>query len=255
MSPPINRVLTPQRRGPNEFAFPLLVLERHIEGLGEILPEMVARSSLQGPRVLHHGLDAIGLEGAGELLGFGLHPLDHRHRHELLGEGGVDVQHPPRLLVGLRLGGMGGVPLLPEELRGAQEEPRAHLPSHHIGPLVDQDGQVAVGHDPLAVHVPDDRLRGRAHVERLFELLAAAVSHHRAFRGEPLHVLGLPLHEALGNEEREVGVHMAGVLEHPVQGPLHLLPDGVSVGADDHASPHRGVLGQLGLGDDVAVPT
>ena len=34
----------------------------------------------------------------------------------------------------------------------------------------------------------------------------------------------------------------------------HPLPDGVAVGPDDHRAPHRTVLGQLGLGDDVLVP-
>ena len=35
---------------------------------------------------------------------------------------------------------------------------------------------------------------------------------------------------------------------------LHPLPDGVAVRADDHRAPHRAVVGQLGLGDDVLVP-
>ena len=75
-----------------------------------------------------------------------------------------------------------------------------------------------------------------------------------AFLGEALgHLLFLG-QERLGDEQREVGVDVAGVLEHAVEGPLHLLPDGVAVRLDDHAAAHVGVLGQAGALDDVEIP-
>ena len=88
----------------------------------------------------------------------GLLALDHRHRHELLGELGVDVEHAQRLLVRLLRGLVRGVAFLPEELRGAQEQARAHLPAHDVAPLVDEQRQIAIALHPLRVHVPDDRL-------------------------------------------------------------------------------------------------
>ena len=91
-------------------------------------------------------------------------------------------------------------------------------------------------------------------IERLLQLLAAAVGHHRHLRRKPLHVLRLPREEALRDEQREVGVLVAGVLEHLVQGPLHLLPDGIPVGPDDHAATDRAVIGELRPGDDLIVP-
>ena len=62
---------------------------------------------------------------------------------------------------------MGRVALLPKEFRRTKEQPRAHLPAHHIGPLVDQQRQVAMALDPAREGVADDGLRGRAHNQRL----------------------------------------------------------------------------------------
>ena len=50
---------------------------------------------------------------------------------------------------------MRGVALLPKKLGCAQEGTSAHLPPDHVSPLVDLEGQVAVGLDPLAEHVPN----------------------------------------------------------------------------------------------------
>ena len=75
--------------------------------------------------------------------------LDHRHRHEALREVGVDVEHPLGLLHRLRRGRVRRVALLPEELGRAQEQPRAHLPAHDVGPLVDEQRQIAVALHPL----------------------------------------------------------------------------------------------------------
>ncbi len=62
-------------------------------------------------------------------------------------------------------GGVGGVAFLPEELGGPEEQAGAHLPTDHVGPLVDQQGQVAVAGDPVAVGVPNDGFGGRANDE------------------------------------------------------------------------------------------
>ena len=62
------------------------------------------------------------------------------------------------------------VTLLPEELGGAQEEPRPHLPADDVRPLVDEQRQVAIALDPLRERRADDRLRGRPDDQRLLEL-------------------------------------------------------------------------------------
>src|SRR5262249_44778388 len=60
--------------------------------------------------------------------------------------------------------------------------------------------------------------------------------------------------ETARDEEGEVGVDVAGVLEHPIQAALHLLPDGVAGRLDDHAAAHGAVVGQFGAFDDIEIP-
>ncbi len=242
-------------------------LEGAVEGAGEVLPEEVGRARLERLAVLHERLDAVRVHGPREALGRRLDALQDRHRHPVLGEAGVDVEHRPRLLDGFGLGRVGGVALLPEELGRAQEEPRAHLPADDVGPLVELDREVAVGLDPAGVRVPDDRLGRRADDERLLELgvgvddelarvvrLEAVVRHDGALLREAVDVGRLAGEEALRDEEREVGVAVARRAEHRVEGGPHVLPQFVAVGRQDHRAPHGRRLGKARGPDDVLVP-
>ena len=78
--------------------------------------------------------------------------------------------------------------------------------------------------------------------------------HDRKLRVEPFHVLGLTLEVALGDEQREVDVLGAGGLDPPVLLGLHVLPEGVCVGANDHRPAHRAVVRQLRLANELLVP-
>ena len=129
-------------------------------GLGEMGAEIMGGARLQGLTVLHHGLDGKRIVGARETLVFGLLAGDDRHRHDTLGKFPVDLQHPERFLERVLPVYMGGVPFLPEKLRRPQEQPGAHLPAHHVGPLIDQNRQIPVGPDPIAERIRDDGFRG-----------------------------------------------------------------------------------------------
>ena len=256
------------RGGPYVFELVLLVEELHLEGLGEVLAQEVAGACLQSLAVLHHSLNAEGVEGAGEALVGALVTLEHGYGHVFLHKLGVDLEHAACLLLGLLAGGVGGVAFLPEKLSGAEEHAGAHLPTHDVGPLVAEDRQVAVGLDPVLVGAPDDGLGGGAHDELLFELGAgvdddaaavggvheAVVGHHGALLGETLDMLGLAAEEALGDEEGEIGVLVAGLFEHLVELVLHLLPDGIAIGFDDHASADGALLGEVGTHDEFVIP-
>ena len=256
------------RRGPHIFQLALLVDILHIERLGEVLPQEVRRAALEGLAVLHQRLDGEGILGAGEALVGRLVAHHHRHGHPLLGELPINMDHLRSLLDGLLARGVRRVALLPEELGRTQEQTRTHLPAHDIGPLVAQDGQIAVGLDPVLIRIPDDRLRRRTHDQLFFQLgvgvdhhalafgivLQPVVGHHGALLGEALDVVRLLGKERLGDEEREVGVLMSRILEHLVQSVVHLLPDGIAVGFDDHTSAHGRILGQSRLDDQVVVP-
>ena len=254
--------------GPDVFLLAFLVRELDVERLCEVLAQEVGRTGLQGLAVLHHRLDGHRVDGAGETLARALVAHHHGQGHDVTGKAGVHVHHALLLRLGLLGGGVGGVALLPEELRGAEEQTGAHLPAHDVAPLVAQDGEVAPGMDPVLIGVPDDgfgsgaddelflELRLRVHDDALAAGIVhqAVVRHHGALLRESGHVLGLAAEEGLGDEEREVGVLVSGFLEHAVENMLHLLPDGVSVGLDDHAAADGGLLGQVGLHHEVVVP-
>ena len=111
-----------------------------------------------------------------------------------------------------------------------------------------------MGMNPLREHVVDDRFGGRPHDQRLFEFLAAAMRDHRNFGRETLDVLRLLLQEALRDEQREIGVARAGLLDAPVELVAQLLPDREAVGPKDDTSAHRRVVRQFGAKDEIVVP-
>lgn len=195
------------------------------------------------------------LMALGEALLGGLaaqYDVDAEHvRHEVAVHVRVDAGG---VVAGVLVGGVGGVALLPEELARTEEHARAHLPADHVGPLVDQQRQVAVALDPLGEVVVDDRLGGGPDDDRLVQLLAAAVRDDRELGGEALDVLGFPRQVRLRDEQREVRVLGARVLDARVHLLLHPLPQAVAVRSDDHGAADRTVVGQLGLVDQILVP-
>ena len=77
---------------------------------------------------------------------------------------------------------------------------------------------------------------------------------HGAFLGEAFDVLGFLLEKSLGDEERKLVVAMTGGLEHAIEDPLHLLPERVAPGLDDHAPSNRRVLSQISGSNHLLVP-
>ena len=80
------------------------------------------------------------------------------------------------------------------------------------------------------------------------------MGHHRALLGEAFDMLRFLLHVTQRNEQREIGVLMPGRFEHRVELPLHVFPDAVAPGLDDHAAAHVGLLRQIGGADDLLIP-
>ena len=159
-----------------------------------------------------------------------------------------------RLVERLRFGLVRRVALLPQELGRPQERTRHLLPADDVGPLVDQHGQVAPGLDPLRVHRAEDHLRGRTHDQLLLELLGSAFGHPRHLRRKALDVLGLAHQQAFRDEQRKVGVDVAGRLEPSIERLLDQLPDRIAVRTDDHAALDRRVVGELRLPNHVEIP-
>ena len=212
------------------------------------------RARLQRAAVAHQRLNRVRAKRAGELLALALAALDDRHRHLGFEHVLVEMQDLDRLVLGFRLGLVRRVPFLPQKLRRPQERPRHFLPADDVRPLVDQDRQVAPRLDPLGVHRADDRFRCRTDDELLLELLAARMRHVGHLRRESFDVLGFFVEQAFRNEQREIGVDVAGRLDLAIEGLLNELPDRVAIGPDYHAALHRRIVGQLRAADHVEVP-
>ena len=83
---------------------------------------------------------------------------------------------------------------------------------------------------------------------------AAADGDHGQLRREALDVFLLFFEEGHGDEQREGGVDVAGLLEAPVERLLDVFPQRPAIGAHDHAAAHRGIIGHLGFQHDLVVP-
>ena len=220
-------------------------------GFGEVLSEEVGRTGLDGFPVLDHGLDAEGLDGTGETFACAFLAGDDGEREVIASEGLVDFEHLLGFFTGFLFGFVSGVAFLPEELGGAEEHAGPHFPADDIGPLVDEDGEVAVALDPFGVGGADDGFAGGPNDEGFCECgggggaesafgggFEAVVGDDCAFFGEAFDVFGFFCEVGQGDEEGEVGVFVTGCLEHCVKVALHVFPESVTPGFDDHATAH-----------------
>ena len=243
------------RGRPNKLEFVVFVRVADVEGFGEVLPQVMAGARLERLAVAHHGLDAEAGKRPFEALLVALAPGDNGDGRLVDREIRIHVQHAHRLGERVFVRGVGGVAFLPQKLHRAQKQARAQLPAHHVRPLVEQQRQIAVGLNPLLERPADDRFRSGAHDQRLFQFLAPADGHDGQFRRKALHVLGFLLDEAFGNEEREIGVFVAGGLKTSVERVFDRFPQFVTVGLDDHAAAHRRIVRQVGFLHHVRIPT
>ena len=248
------------------LAFAVLIMDAR--GLGEPGAQIMRCTRLQGLAILHHRLDGIGGDGPRKAFILRLFARHHRHRQHVFGKFPVHFQRPQSLLQRVLAGGVGGVPLLPQELAGAQEHPRAHFPAHHIGPLVDAQRQITPALHPAAHGGADHRLAGGAHDQRFFQLgggvgdqaaLAigdqAVVGNNRHFLGEPLHMVGFLGEVGQRDEQREVAIFHPRRLDAGVHQRLYPLPNAVSPRLDHHTAAHARFLGHVGGADHLLIPS
>ena len=237
------------RRRPTILLLAAGTREFDLLSLCEILAKKMRCACLECLAVLHHGLDGVGVDGTRKPFARRLWPLHNGHCQIAFGKSCVDVEHPERFLNRLLPSGVRRVPLLPEEFGGPQKHSRPHLPSHDVGPLVDQYGQVSPRLNPLGVHRPDDRLARGPHDEWFFEFpswhefaigpeFQSVVCDDGAFFRKPFHMLRLLFQVRQRNKEWKVRILVTGCLEHSIQNALHAFPDCVAVWLDHHAATH-----------------
>ena len=213
------------------------------------------RARLQTFAVVHHRLHAESGNGARKLFLFRLPAREYGDGEASLGEFLINAEHLHRLFHRLLFGGVGGMALLPQKFAGPEEGAGGLFPPHDVRPLVDEDGQIAVGLQPLGIHFTENRLACRADDEGLGERFAAADRHDRNFRRKSFDVLRLARHIAVRDKQREIGILMPRRLDARVQLLLDVFPDGVTVRTDYHRTLDGAVIDEFRLDDDVRIPT
>ena len=121
----------------------VLIGEGDVKLLGKARAEIVACAGLESLAVVHHALNSVGVDRAGELLLLGLVASDNGHRQIVFAHIGVNLELLQGLLAGLLLGGVQSVTLLPKELSASEEGTGGLFPAQNGAPLVVQHGQVA----------------------------------------------------------------------------------------------------------------
>ena len=220
-------------------------------GFSESGAQIMRGASLQRLAVLHHRLDRIGRGGTGETLVFRLFARDDRDREVFFGVGAVHFERAQSFGHRIRLVSVRGVAFLPEKFAGAQEHAGAHFPTHDVGPLVGQQGQIAPRLDPACHRLADYRFRSGPHDQWLFQLglrigdqpaLAvgdqAVMRDHCHFLGETVNVFGLLGKVAERDEQRKIAVFHPRRLDPRVHQVLDPFPDAVAPWPDHHAPAH-----------------
>ena len=155
---------------PHVLAHAFFISKLHVERLSEVLAQKMAGTGLQGLAILHQRLNAVRVLGPGKPFIGGFYAFHHGQGHVLLGKLGVHVEYLASFGHGFFGGSVGGVALLPQKLGGAQKQAGTHFPTHHVGPLVNEQWQVAVALNPVFVSAPDNGFRCRTHNKLFLEL-------------------------------------------------------------------------------------
>ena len=113
---------------------------------------------------------------------------------------------------------MGGVAFLPEELTGSDEGCRVlEFPSDHVCPLVEAEGQVPVGVDPLGVARVHNSFTGGSNGDGLREDALSGLGHPGYLRSKSLDMIFLLTEGCFSDKHGEVAVLDSYRLEEGVQ--------------------------------------
>mmetsp|Transcript_4792 Transcript_4792/g.11378 ORF Transcript_4792/g.11378 Transcript_4792/m.11378 type:complete len:265 (+) Transcript_4792:962-1756(+) len=241
---------------PGMLLFLVRVLERDVEHLCEILSEAVGRGTLDpssGGR--NERLDGGSVQTASELFFLSLLPLDHRDGEQILVDILVQLEDGQDLLLGLAPVGERRVSLLPEELARADERGRiGELPAHDVAPLVELQGEVAMGSDPGGIVRVHHGLGGRADGNRFLQVGLSRLCDPGDLRGKTLDVILFTGKVSLGDEEGEVAVLHAKQLNARIEVFRNALPDVEGPGTENVAARHIVLLQHARSVDALRVP-
>mmetsp|Transcript_17062 Transcript_17062/g.37589 ORF Transcript_17062/g.37589 Transcript_17062/m.37589 type:complete len:335 (+) Transcript_17062:1359-2363(+) len=150
---------------------------------------------------------------------------------------------------------MGSVSFLPEELTRADERSGLlELPPNHGGPLIELQGKVTVGPDPLGISGIHDGFRCRANCDRLRHIGVPILGDPGNLRRKTLHVVLLCLQCALGHEQRKIGVLHTELLDLAIEKTLDHFPHEICSRTQNIASRDLVILNKLCSCDHLRVP-
>src|SRR5579863_5824346 len=145
---------------------------------------------------------------------------------------------------------------LPEKFSRTKEKSCSHFPSHHIGPLINQQRKIAVGLNPGFICIPDNGFTRWPHDEFLFQfcfriyndsspfriIFQTIMGDNGTFLCKSLHMRSFPAQKTLRNKKREISIFMTCFLEHPVQFIPHFLPESKPIWLDHHTTLNSGII-------------
>ena len=201
----------------------------YFEGLGKILPQEVRCTSLQSFSILHEGFYTISIISPSKAFTLSFMSTNHRDTHIFFYKGSIYIVHFLGFFHSFLTCGMGGMSFLPKKLSGTEEEASAHLPTHNICPLVNEQGKVTVGLYPVLIGVPNNGLTGGANNELFLQFclwiyhkfsflvrvcLEAIVRYYSTLFGKAFGIFFLRLEITFRDENRKISVLVSCILEH-----------------------------------------
>src|ERR1700676_897258 len=117
---------------------------------------------------------------------------------------------------------------LPQILCSPKKKPGPHLPTDHVGPLINQQWKIAVRLDPGFISIPNDGFTRWPYNEFFFQfgfrvydntttvwiIFQPVMGNNRTFLCEPFHMRCFPAKKTFGYKEWEIGIFMSCIFKH-----------------------------------------
>lgn len=136
------------------------------------------------------GLDSGGSESSWEFLWLSLNSFADRNSEDFFVDSEVKLQVIIHLSLGLLVGSMGCMALLPQKFSSSDEGSRMfEFPSDDVGPLVEFERQISVTLDPICIGRIHNGLTGWSDSDWLGEIAISWTSDPSDLRSKALDVL------------------------------------------------------------------
>jgi hypothetical protein len=184
------------------------ILNNNVEHFGEVLTQAMRGTTLNGTTSGgDESLDSSSVQTTSKSFLLGLDTL-HNRKSKVIGVNlGIQIQDLTNFNISFLLGQVSSVTFLPQELASTKERLRVlEFPSNNRAPLVDLQGQITMGSDPLGKVRIHDSFGGRANSNGLFQIVLSCSGDPSDFRSETFNMILLSLQNLVGNKHGEVSI-------------------------------------------------